>query len=227
MERIAYIRQKEKEYHETCYKEHELFQSGSWLHKPVAFVLEVAEKLDKPLRILDLGCGVGRHSIPLAKYGSVDCVDLLPIALEKLMEYGNQHNVAHKLTCMEAEIDTMHIEENTYDYIVAISSLEHVSSEAVLRKFLRRMKVGTRANGMHYFVVNSNIEETDVLTGVKLEPLLEVNMKTEDMLALLDDTYRGWTSIKREVKHLQFTIQRDKQDIHLKTDAITYVVQRS
>jgi 2-polyprenyl-3-methyl-5-hydroxy-6-metoxy-1,4-benzoquinol methylase len=233
MDKVAYIRQKEKEYHEQCYTENELFQVGSWLHKPVPFVLEVIREIPRSasLRALDLGCGVGRHSIPLAKKigkkGNVVCVDLLPVALEKLMEYGKMYGVEERLTCIQAEIDDMKIEKGTYDYIVAISSLEHVRSEHLLRDVLERMKTGTRENGIHYLVVNSSLEETDVATGKQLDPLIEVNIETEIMLALLDERYTGWTSIKREVKNLQFTIERDGKEVFLKTNAITYVVQKS
>jgi 2-polyprenyl-3-methyl-5-hydroxy-6-metoxy-1,4-benzoquinol methylase len=226
---MDYIRQKEKEYHELCYKEHELFKEGSWLHKPVSFVLEVIDTI-KPLRVLDLGCGVGRHSIPIAEKiggnGQVICVDLLQVALEKLREYGKKYGVEKKLICVQEEIDSYIIEANTYDYIVAVSSLEHVRSEKVLKTILQNMQAGTKQNGIHYLVMNSSIEETEAATGRQLTPLIEVDMKTEEMLALLDEQYEGWKIIKREVKALQFTIQRDGIDILLQTNAITYVVQK-
>ncbi|MEM5621355.1 class I SAM-dependent methyltransferase, partial [Bacillus thuringiensis] len=34
MNRINYIRQEEKKYHNLCYEQYKLFEAGSWLHKP-------------------------------------------------------------------------------------------------------------------------------------------------------------------------------------------------
>ncbi|CAG9614322.1 hypothetical protein BACCIP111899_03549 [Bacillus rhizoplanae] len=41
MNRIQYIRQKEKQYHEHFYANHKLFEEGSWLHRPVSGVIEM------------------------------------------------------------------------------------------------------------------------------------------------------------------------------------------
>ncbi|MDQ0343017.1 hypothetical protein J2S14_001831 [Lederbergia wuyishanensis] len=68
MNRIEYIRQEEKEYHDYCYHNYKLFVEGSWLHKPVETVMEVIPLLKGKgnINILDLGSGVGRNSIPMA-----------------------------------------------------------------------------------------------------------------------------------------------------------------
>ncbi|MBD8499021.1 hypothetical protein [Paenibacillus arenosi] len=69
----------EIEYHEQFYKQAELFEPGTWLSKPVQVVLDYLDKLLKnnsledhlqkgaAFRVLDLACGVGRNSIPIAK----------------------------------------------------------------------------------------------------------------------------------------------------------------
>jgi methylase of polypeptide subunit release factors len=59
-------RRKEIEYHEKFYAETELFQPGSWLSRPVKVVLESLPQKDN-IQVLDLGCGVGRNSIPIAQ----------------------------------------------------------------------------------------------------------------------------------------------------------------
>jgi 2-polyprenyl-3-methyl-5-hydroxy-6-metoxy-1,4-benzoquinol methylase len=64
-------RRKEIEYHEKFYAETKLFQQGSWLSRPVQVVLANLSRLEKDnLQILDLGCGVGRNSIPIAQQNS-------------------------------------------------------------------------------------------------------------------------------------------------------------
>lgn len=69
MNRIQTIRSKEKAYHDHCYDNYQLFEQGSWLYKPVRTILETFTTLHETeeINILDLGCGVGRNSIPLAK----------------------------------------------------------------------------------------------------------------------------------------------------------------
>jgi 2-polyprenyl-3-methyl-5-hydroxy-6-metoxy-1,4-benzoquinol methylase len=64
MNKIDYIREEEKKYHEHCYDNYKLFEEGSWLHKPVKTVMDLFTYFDgKPeLRVLDLGCGIGRNS---------------------------------------------------------------------------------------------------------------------------------------------------------------------
>ncbi|MEB1809685.1 MAG: class I SAM-dependent methyltransferase, partial [Bacillaceae bacterium] len=180
---IDYIRQEEARYHNEFYKENKLFEKGSWLYKPVPNVLHYLNAVSKQqnMRILDLGCGVGRHSIPLAEKvrqtnGVVDCVDYLETAVEKLSEYGTQFNVQANLCPVLSLIEEFSIEEQAYDYIVAISSLEHVRSVDHFIDVLQKMIRGTRAGGIHYLVINSGVEEIDMKTDNKLDPLFEVNL---------------------------------------------------
>ncbi len=91
MSRIQHIRQKEKEYHEHCYSNYKLFEEGSWLYKPVSGVIEMMNVFQdqQSVTALDLGCGVGRNSIPIAqrmKAGKVDIYSfiLLLIIISRL-----------------------------------------------------------------------------------------------------------------------------------------------
>jgi SAM-dependent methyltransferase len=69
VDRIATIRTKEKEYHDECYTTTELFEPGSWLHKPVKTIIDLLELFDHQteVNVLDLGCGVGRNCIPITQ----------------------------------------------------------------------------------------------------------------------------------------------------------------
>lgn len=230
---IDYIRQEEARYHNEFYKENKLFEKGSWLYKPVPNVLHYLNAVSKQqnMRILDLGCGVGRHSIPLAEKvrqtnGVVDCVDYLETAVEKLSEYGTQFNVQANLCPVLSLIEEFSIEEQAYDYIVAISSLEHVRSVDHFIDVLQKMIRGTRAGGIHYLVINSGVEEIDMKTDNKLDPLFEVNLPTEKMMSLLQEVYRSWSELEVVVKPLEYTIHRGEKVVQLKTNAITFVVQK-
>ncbi|GAB6429885.1 class I SAM-dependent methyltransferase [Bacillus luti] len=233
MNRIEYIRQEEKKYHDLCYEQYKLFEAGSWLNKPVKTVMDLIDHFagQKNLQVLDLGSGVGRNSIPMAQKikntsGTVTCVDLLDSALTKLQTYSKEYGVIKNIKTEQATIENYYIVPNTYDYIVAVSSLEHVKSEKDLTNVLHSMKKGTKTSGINCLIINSNIQEIDLHTNEKLDALIEINLPTDDMIHLLKSIYKEWQEIKIEIKELAYDIVRNKRHIQLKTNAITFVVQK-
>lgn len=162
--------------------------------------------------VLDLGCGVGRNSIPIAesmktRRGRVICVDLIQSALVKLLDYSQQFGVSEYIKIIQSDIGEYVIGVNEFDYIIAVSALEHVESELKLKQVLERMVRGTKDNGINCIIMNTNIEEIDMSTGKELEPLMELNMTTDYAQQLLLSAYQGWDSIFTTVKKLQFTIE--------------------
>ncbi|MGR5988307.1 class I SAM-dependent methyltransferase [Bacillus sanguinis] len=234
MNRIEYIRQEEKKYHDLCYEQYKLFETGSWLYKPVKTVMDLIDHFEgqKNLQVLDLGSGVGRNSIPIAQKiknasGTVTCVDLLDSALTKLQTYSIEYDVIKNIKTEQAAIENYYIVPNTYDYIVAVSSLEHVQSEEDLTNVLHSMKEGTKTGGINCFIINSNIQEIDLHTNEELDALIEINLPTDDMINLLKSIYKDWNEIKIEIKELVYDIFRDERHIQLKTNAITFVFQNN
>ncbi|MGP4040151.1 class I SAM-dependent methyltransferase [Gracilibacillus sp. D59] len=232
MNRIEFIRNEEKKYHDYCYDNYQLFEKGSWLYKPVKTVMELIPLLDGKgqLNVLDLGAGVGRNSIPIAekikdKDGKVVCVDLLDSAINKLIEYSKKFEVADIIETEKADIGKYPIKEDTYDLIVAVSSLEHVNSENALEDTIKRMVKGTKKSGINCLIINSEIEEIEMETNKQLEALMEVNISTEEMINKLNNIYQDWKVIKQVVKPLEYQIVRNEKSILLKTKAITFVVK--
>lgn len=233
MNRIKYIRQEEKKYHDLCYDQYKLFEAGSWLHQPVKTVMDMLNYFEgqDQIKVLDLGSGVGRNSIPIAQKiidcgGKVTCVDLLDSALTKLKTNSKEYHVFDTIETIKAEIENYDIQPEGYDYIIAVSSLEHVHSKEAFEKVLLSIKNGTKHNGINCLIVNSNIQEIDIETNEELDALIEVNLPTEIMMNTLKDIYKGWREIHIEVKSLSYNIIRNEKSIQLKTNAITFVVQR-
>ncbi|MBJ3789499.1 class I SAM-dependent methyltransferase [Bacillus sp. OA1] len=233
MNRIDYIRQEEKKYHDLCYEQYKLFEIGSWLYKPVKTVMDLMDHFEgqNNLQVLDLGSGVGRNSIPIAQKlrntsGTVTCVDLLNSALTKLQTYSKEHDVFEVIKTEQAEIENYHIDSNAYDYIVAVSSLEHVKSKEDFKKVLHSMKQGTKNDGINCLIINSNIQEIVLKTNEELEALIEINLPTDEIIRLLKSIYKGWKEVKVEIKELAYNIVRNERHIQLKTNAITFVVQK-
>lgn len=233
MDRVEYIRSREKEYHDFCYENYQLFQEGTWLSKPVKTVLDFLGDFNdrQYLSILDLGCGNGRNSIPIAenlKYrnGRVVCVDLLDSALVKLQEYSKEHKVFQYIEPRKSDIEKFVINPNEYDFIVAVSALEHLSSKSALEAKLIEMLNGTRANGVNCLVFNTSVKERNIITNEMLDPMFEVNLSTESMLELLKEIYCQWKIEQISVKDLQFNIERDGQPVRLITSSLTFVAKR-
>ncbi|WP_062110612.1 class I SAM-dependent methyltransferase [Bacillus niameyensis] len=234
MNRVEHIRKEEKNYHDHCYDQYELFKEGSWLHKPVKAVLDLIpfiQKIDQP-KVLDLGSGVGRNSIPIAQAikdngGQVVCVDLLDSALEKLIDYSETYQVRDVIESVKADIGDYQIKPNEFDFIIAVSSLEHVVTEEKFERVIQQMAAGTKVNGINGLVVNSEVEEIDLDTNESLNALMEVNLSTEKLLNKLRAIYRNWDILQTEVKRLEYTINRGEKPVLLKTKAVTFVVKKS
>ena len=233
MDRVANIRAEEKKYHDACYDNYRLFEPGSWLHRPVATVMELLHKYQDQayLSVLDLGCGIGRNSIPIAESmkhrdGQVVCVDILESAIDNLHRYSRESGTDPFIVAKLAEIEQFTIESEAYDIIVAVSALEHVSSENALGRILAEMNAGTRVNGCNCIIIGSNIREVTVSDGQELDPMFEVNLSTGRMLELLDQHYADWEVDKRFVKQLEYEIDRDGQAVKLSTDCITFVARK-
>ena len=234
MDRIEFIRNEEKKYHDYCYENYKLFEEGSWLYKPVKTVIDLLPLFDNKdnLKVIDLGCGVGRNSIPIAeaikdRNGKIVCVDLLDSALNKLKEYSKEFHVEKVIRTEKADIGNYVIKPDEYDLIIAVSTLEHVKSETIFEQVVRQMADGTKDNGVNCLIVNSEIEEIDLETNVKLDALMELNLLTEDMINKLSSIYSGWELLKTIVKPLEYKITRNQKPVLLKTNAITYVVRKN
>ncbi|NIK80028.1 ubiquinone/menaquinone biosynthesis C-methylase UbiE [Paenibacillus castaneae] len=231
--RIAKIREEERKYHESCYENYKLFEAGTWLHKPVKTVMDHLMQFqdNENISILDLGSGVGRNSIPMAetlkhRSGRVVCVDILESALNKLMNYSDHYDVKPYIEPVLCEIEDYNITENHFHYIVAVSTLEHVKSEALFVEVLMNMAAGTLPNGINCIIFNTNCRETDIRTGQDLQVFMEVNLSTEKAIHLFNDAYKGWQVIDMIIKKLEFTIERNGVPIRLTSDCLTYVAKK-
>jgi len=232
-DRISRIRQAEAASHTDAYSSHALFTPGSWLAKPVKTVMDVLPLFEgyTGFRALDLGSGVGRNCIPLAQYFSnipcrVDCVDILPLAVDKLRENARQYGVADSIRAMVSPIDDFEITPDGYDLILAVSALEHVASQAVFAKKLTEICSGLRSGGVACLIVNSGVVEHDKLTGKEVPPQFEVNLPTDEMEGLLQEAFSGWQIIKHTTVYQKYDIPRQWGISALETDVVTYVVRR-
>lgn len=230
--RLSKIREAEKRSHEEIYSSATLFEGDTWLKKPINTVLELLPhfKDKNTLRVLDLGCGIGRNCIPIAQaYRQidcrVDCVDILNLAINQLYQYSEKYQVRGQIHGFVMPLEDYSILEKQYDLILAVSALEHVKNEETFFQILETMSRGLRPGGIVCLVMNSNVTEVEKTTGLLRDPQFEVNLPTERLISGLESTFSGWRILKQKVSHQQYDIPRDTPVI-LTTDVVTWVAQK-
>lgn len=79
-------------------------------------------------KILDLGCGAGFISVPLAKMGAkVTALDLSAESLKILEKKAKEENIENNIQTLKVDVlETLNLPEK-YDLILALDVLEHVS----------------------------------------------------------------------------------------------------
>ena len=232
-ERIDAIRKAEAESHIQAYTNHSLFSPGSWLAKPVKTVMELLPLFEEYTQFaaLDLGSGVGRNCIPVAQHFSgipcrIDCIDILELAIAKLNENAQQYGVTDCIRGIVSAIDDYEIAADSYDLVLAVSALEHIASQTAFEKKLCEIRDGLRHGGVACLIVNSGVVEHDKATGQEITPQFEVNLPTDQMWDLLENTFAGWQVIKHTIVHQKYDIPRENGVADLETDVITYVVRK-
>jgi cyclopropane fatty-acyl-phospholipid synthase-like methyltransferase len=217
-EQFEAARKAEAGYHSNFYQNNELFASGTWMAKPMPMVMDMLERLlthKTELRVLDLGCGVGRHTIPIAQRlgqtnSEVIGVDLLDEAVDGLRKYAKEYQVDHIVKAEKADVEHYDIEPDHFDYIAACSCLEHVSNKQALVEAIERLQAGTRTGGIHCITMSTSVEEKEINTGRELEPLIELNLPTAEAIAFLEKAYTDWNILLQE--HVTQTIEEEKYD---------------
>lgn len=231
--RLQKIRESERKSHIETYSNEVLYQEGSWLRKPIKTVLELLPLFEgyEELRVLDLGCGVGRNCLAIAEHFKdiscvVECVDILELAIEKLQENAEAQGVAESVKGIVAPIEEYQIVENSYDLVLAVSALEHIDTQESFQKKLQEICHGMRKGGVVCLVINSDVTETDKATGQNLEPQFEVNFSTGELQTLLQESFVGWEILKSTVRSQQYDIPRECGLSELKTVVVTYVARK-
>jgi SAM-dependent methyltransferase len=134
---------------------------SDWID-PEAFVIETIAFLKEcgVQTVLDLGCGIGRHAILLAKSGfNVHAVDASPTAVEYVTRQANKFDV--DIQTKIAEMTHIPFENNTFDYLLTWNVIYHGDLSIVLRslsEILRVLKPGGLFQGTMLSKRNTEVE---------------------------------------------------------------------
>ena len=231
MSRLSQIRKAEAESHKAAYENLELYAPGSWLSKPVK-ALEALLPLygsRRGLRVLDLGSGVGRNAITCAQRlpdSVVECVDILPVAIEKLLENAEKLGVSRNIRGITQPVDEFSIEPLGYDLILAASVLEHLDSRESMERKLTEIAAGIRPGGAVLIVMNTGVREWDASTGQALEPQFEVNLPPKDARELLEKTFPGWQILWDRCIHYEYEVPRGSRLAMICAEVVTFTARR-
>lgn len=231
-DRLKIIRESEKKSHIEMYSNQELYKTESWLKKPIKTVIDIIPLFQdyEKLRVLDLGCGIGRNCISIAKqYKDIDCiiecVDILDLAIEKLYINAEKYGVSSNIKATVQAIEDFQIENDWYDLIIVVSALEHIDTEESFIKKLKKIRDGICKNGIVCLVINSNVLEKDKRTGEEVPAQFEVNFPTVELQMMLDTIFEGWNIIKKSVQRQRYDIPREFGISELQTDVVTFVAR--
>lgn len=234
-QRLERIRSSERKSHTELYTNRELYREGSWLSKPVRTVMDLMPLFQdyRELHVLDLGCGVGRNGIAIARHCrgqgiscTVDSVDILDLAIEKLCSNAEKYGVSSCIQGTVCPIEKYPVRENCYDLVLAISALEHVDcAESFVRK-LDELSAGTRKGGVVCLIVNSQVGETEPSTGADMPACFEVNLPTEELQGLLLHAFCGWSVLKSTAQSQQYDIPREQGMRKLHTNVVTFAARK-
>ena len=182
-------------------------------------------------RVLDLGCGVGRNSIPVAQRirsanGKVICVDLLPSAIDKLVQYAALYGVSSSIEALAADVEQYEIAEASYHYIIACSCLEHLSSEEAFVCKVKQMQAGTVDQGIHCIMMSTEVKEIDRETGFEEKGLIELNLSTDRAFSILDELYSEWEVLTRRQVQQDIQEVKDGRDVLFRSQWMTFTARK-
>ncbi len=126
--------------------------------------------------VLDLGCGLGRHSVLFAKYGfKVTALDISDDALDFLKNYSRKQRL--DIACRKADMEAMPFADDAFDCIFAMHSAGHADTEGMKRVMAEIRRV-LKPNGSVFMTLcsketwtyaESGLPKTDSNTVIKTE----------------------------------------------------------
>ncbi len=103
--------------------------------------------------LLDLGCGLGRHSILFAKEGfNVTAFDLSEEAINRLDNYCTQNNMNINTVC--GDMIVLPFEKDTFDYVISYHVISHTNTEGVFSIF-KQLKSILKPGGEMFLTLGS------------------------------------------------------------------------
>ncbi len=134
---------------DTAYNSRYLSAQNYWDFKPSSMVyktLELVPPLQRPMKLLDIGCGEGANAIFFAKNGfDVTCFDLSSVGIQKAKENAERHGSL--IHIFQADINEVKM-AGTFDVIFSSGTLQYLIPEK-RHSFIQHLQEITNKNGLH------------------------------------------------------------------------------
>jgi tellurite methyltransferase len=123
-----------------------------WGLKPSSLCYEILKHLplEKPLSLLDIGCGEGRNAIFLARNGyQVSAFDLSAPGIDKMRQFGEQLNLS--VLVFQADINSYRLQED-YDILFSTGTMHYMRPE-LRDEIIANYKTHTRHGGLNVYSI--------------------------------------------------------------------------
>lgn len=99
---------------------------------------------DQSLKVVDIGCGSGGQTIPLAKKlkAQITAVDLFPAFLNELNEKSKKLGLTDNIVTLEKSMDDLRFNQGEFDLIWSEGAIYNIGFENGLKKWKDFLKVG-------------------------------------------------------------------------------------
>ena len=142
------------EFHEARFAWERQYEKGYFLNEPIHDELPAIVqrfKADDVHRVLDHGCGTGRHTVYLAKQGfEVFGLDIAPTGLSATIHKLAAEGLAGHVSL--ADILQMPYEDAFFDAIISIRVIHH-NRLAVIQQTVKEMRRVLKPNGLMWVTV--------------------------------------------------------------------------
>ena len=143
---------KENELTKKQYNQKYSGKSFYWTTRPSSTCFEVLRRMppERPLKLLDIGCGEGRNAVFFARNGyKVHAFDLSEKGVEKTKRFADQARVAVQV--FRADLNVFRLTE-TYDILFSTGTL-HSSHPSIREELFDNYKTFTAEGGLNVFSV--------------------------------------------------------------------------
>ncbi len=161
-------------------------------------------------RVLDLGCGMGRHSLLFAENGfEVTALDLSESGLRKLRALATERGL--HIRTVQADLTSLPFDDGSFDAVLAYHSIYHVNSQgmvAAVSELHRVMRPGAEV----YLTLNSKSNPTYSDPRNRVVDV-NVRMKQEEDGTVLPHYYCDMGDIGRLFSRFDMIRVRQIEDI--------------